>query len=336
MELSLIPNLAFAKIDVHTKCNIMFPNMYRPHHSPAIPRSVMVEFYEKIILPSLRDIDYEHVNHWPVSYNHAEAKAKDRQGQYHFSTVEIPPASLAPLRRAMRRRMRAFPHFSDSFFYHEVRGSKGGTHHDPSDNFAANDALAEIFSDIDFAQLTDEDLEHRWYVDCAFEVERPGHVVHWRSDMHHDILQYALPSAPDLAIRNLLKSESFKYDACAQLYDVAGFRAATTTIGRADKVRYINVYSTEKSLHYQLHRGVYNPIQVSELLPQGIKELHKRLDKWTEAFFEAIGNEDREPLQASARFEVRVPAQICAATCRIVPHDLIEAACVSYPSRTWW
>lgn len=338
VELSKIPNVAFAKMDVHTKVNIMFPSMYNPHRDPRIPPSLLTDLYEKVMLPSLRAIRYEHIDHWPVDYEHAEIKARGRAG-YHFTTVEIPSWKLRMLAVEMRPHLNAIPQFKDAFFYHEVRGVKGGSHHNPEDPAEAENALQSVFDHLDFNQLTDNDLQYHWFVDVALQVEHPTHVVHWTTASHANILAYLLPGATPVARENLIRSDNFQLDICAHMTDVAGFRVGTSTIGRNDNVHYINVYSTEKSVHYQLHGGVFQKPELRDLLPANLARLVKQVDTWTEVFLKAAGEvEDPAdpPQEGQARLEIRVPVSICGTTFIDIPHNVIQESCISIPADEWW
>ncbi|KAH9911527.1 uncharacterized protein B0H18DRAFT_1128572 [Fomitopsis serialis] len=171
VEISRIPNLCLAKVGLRSKVNVMFPAMYTPHMSP----------------PSLRV-----------------------QGQLHFGTAEIPAHDIPTFYRRLRRYMNRIPQFQGAFFYHEVRGAKGGTHHDPEDDDDAEFALQDVFGHLDFDQITDDDLNHRWFVDVALEVRRPGHVVHWRRDNMERIIRHAVPHGSPLTISHLPRGKVLK------------------------------------------------------------------------------------------------------------------------------
>ncbi|KAH9931386.1 uncharacterized protein B0H18DRAFT_872410, partial [Fomitopsis serialis] len=228
------------------------------------------------------------------------------------------------------------PEFADAFFYHELRGAKGGSHHNPHDDVDANLALQETFQHIDFTDISDADLEHRWFVDVALEIHHPGHVVHWRADQHMPIMRHVMPSATPARVTACANGGNFEYDACMQLSDVAGFRVATPTAGRDDQVKYINVYSTEKSVHYQLHPGQFLRAEPKQLMPGEVNHLLQRLNKWTEAFLACMGDDDDPPQEASARLEVRVSARQCGVALRNVPYLLLSNSCISVPGDIWW
>ncbi|KAH9828577.1 uncharacterized protein C8Q71DRAFT_718948, partial [Rhodofomes roseus] len=336
IELSRIPNMAFAKVGIHAKTNIMFPEMWSPHLSPAISHDRLVEFYEQIVLPSLRDINHPHISHWPGSYGSAEMQARDRHGQYHFKNVELSALEIGRFVRKMKASMEGIREFRNAFFYHEVRGAKGGTHHNPHDNDDAKRVLKETFKHLDFTKISNADLAHRWYVDVAIEVEHPGHVVHWKDEFHAEILQHAMPHASAAGITSLIANRNFLRDACVQLSDISGFRVPTTIIGRADGVKYVNVYCTEKEMHYQLHVGQWRKVTPSELLPGNMGGLLDRINKWTEVLFDNSGGTGHPAQPASARYEVRVAANKCGAALRDVPYEMLTKACVSIPARRWW
>ncbi|KAH9913593.1 uncharacterized protein B0H18DRAFT_1126128 [Fomitopsis serialis] len=96
-----------------------------------------------------------------VTYAEASLRAHDRRGQFHFSSIEIAAPFLRALSRCMFERMEDIPEFKGAFFYHESRGSKGGTHHNPNDDIDADMALEDVFSKLDFLKLSEDDLKDR-------------------------------------------------------------------------------------------------------------------------------------------------------------------------------
>ncbi|TFY53993.1 hypothetical protein EVJ58_g9127 [Rhodofomes roseus] len=330
-----IPNMCFAKIGTHAKVNIMFPGLYAPGQTRKIDDRRLDMVYEMVIRPSLLTIGYEHIGHWPPTAKAAWALIRGVDGGLTFKTISIPNRRLEPFATEMCRRMDLIPEFQDAFWYHEVRGTKGNNHHNPHNDDEAADALHLAFKDLNFLAITPNDLAYRWFVDVGIEVRHPGHVLHWRRESHASILEHAMPSALPAGITNLLGGSNFTLDACAQLDDIAGFRAITKHIGLIDNVRYINVYSTEKELHYQILKGTYKEIQPSDFLPANIQRTLNRIDQWTTALNDAMGH-TQEAQEAAARYELRVPAAFCGAALREVPYDVLKDACVSIEARTWW
>ncbi|KAH9918284.1 uncharacterized protein B0H18DRAFT_882857, partial [Fomitopsis serialis] len=277
-------------------------------------------------------MNYPHLSHWPASYSNAYTVAQGSRGQLHFGTAEIPAHDIPTFYRRLRRYMNRIPQFQGAFFYHEVRGAKGGTHHDPEDNDDAEFALQDVFGHLDFDQITDDDLNHRWFVDVALEVRRPGHVVHWRRDNMERIIRHAVPHGSPLTISHLPRGKVLKIDHAVQLSDVAGFRVGTPSLGSIDRVRYINVYSTEKSAHYQLHNGHFDAALPLELLPGKIDKLLKRVNEWTKVFNDCKTTRK----EGTGRYEIRVAACKAGSTLKDIPYDLLQDACLSWPAVTWW
>ncbi|KAH9828581.1 uncharacterized protein C8Q71DRAFT_719212 [Rhodofomes roseus] len=332
VPLSHIPNMCFAKVGTHAKINIMFPALYASGESRKIPEDLLTMFYERVFRPSLVAINFPHIGHWPPSSAAAWALLRGVDGTLQFKTISIPSRSLRELATEVCRRMDEIREFKDAFWYHEVRGTKGGTLHNPHDDRQAADALHLAFKDLDFTKISNDDLAQRWFVDVGIEVRHPGHVVHWRSDTHMEVLQHAMPSAMPAAVESFKRGSNFTLDPCAQISDIAGFRAVTKTIGLGDGVRYINVYSTEKELHYQILKGTYKEIEPADFFPSKLARTMTRINVWTKALSDAA----EKTQEASARYEVRVPANACGGVLREIPYDMLGRVCVSVRAKTWW
>ncbi|KAI0723693.1 hypothetical protein C8Q72DRAFT_752532, partial [Fomitopsis betulina] len=93
----------------------------------------------------------------------------------------------------------------------------------------------------------------------------PGHVVQWVSYAHGDLLEALLPHVTEAQQSTVQCSHAFHLDRSAQLTDFAGFWVAPGMHGEADGMAYINVYSTDKSVHYQMHPGIFKKIQPHDL-----------------------------------------------------------------------
>jgi len=118
----------------------------------------------------------------------------------------------------------------DAFFVHELRGTKGVSHHDPQSAEERRRALDDVFNIFD-AQLLKAD---EWVIDIAIEVRQSGHVLQWLTNGHRRILEFLLPSAIEGKIDAILASKSqYLQDLSAQLRDIGGFRALPASRGKA-------------------------------------------------------------------------------------------------------
>ncbi|EPS92536.1 hypothetical protein FOMPIDRAFT_1020991, partial [Fomitopsis schrenkii] len=335
IDLGRIPNAVFAKVGARGKCNIVFPALYPTSVSTMVGRELNLIFYQEVLRPALLAIDLDQVGHWPPDYAAAERRARDHQGRYHFGSIDVPVDKLPELVIEMKLLMANIREFRGAFFYHEVRGVKGGSGHDPEDDEDVREAFDEVCEYLDWNSIPAETRD-QFYIDIGIEIRRPGHVMHWRSGNHLNVLRNVLPSATDPQRHAIMKSPNFHHDAASQLTDFAGFRVAPLTRGAADGVAYINVYSTEKEIHYQLHKGMFARAKPRELLPQAIKMLSKRINEWTKSFFASTGVEGNTPQEAAARCEIRVRMRQYDQVLRHWDDALVQQLTSSIPSKVWW
>ena len=59
IDLGRIPNMAFAKVGLRAKCNVMFPAMYAHSEQTVVGRELNLKFYEEVLRPALVMIDAE-------------------------------------------------------------------------------------------------------------------------------------------------------------------------------------------------------------------------------------------------------------------------------------
>ena len=239
--------------------------MYAHSEQTVVGRELNLKFYEEVLRPALVMIDAEQFGHWPPSYTAAERTARDSLGQYHFGTVDIPVENISELVVEMKLLMANIREFAGAFFYHEARGMKGGSVHDPGDDDDARAALDEVCDVFDWNAITPE-MRNQFYIDIGIEIRRPGHVVQWRRKHHKNIIRTLLPSATDAQCKAVIESPTFMEDPASQLSEYAGFRVPLRTRGQGEGIVYMNLYCTEKQVHYQLHKGVFSRKKPADLL----------------------------------------------------------------------
>ena len=214
-----------------------------------------------------------------------------------------------------------------------MRGTKSASHHNPSKAERVKGALDNVLHIFKREKLKSED----WFIDVAMEIRHEGHVLQWLTKGHHRILEFLLPSASQEKIAAVLKSQTqYQCDLSAQLADLGGFRAAPGSRGRADKVVYINVYTTDKSVTYQLHKGIFKRRKAWHLFPGAISQLAKDLEHILDIFLRSGGNSEMGGVEGNARMEIRVPLDLVDRVLLSVPDSLIQCSVTSFECRTFW
>jgi hypothetical protein len=129
-----IPNVAVGKVQRRDITRIFFPCLYQsePDYSPAIPRDTLEFIYDKCLRLAVQEVIPEQLTHWPVSYRAAMLQMRGAQSQLHFQSVDIPQDALQEFALAFRDRLDQRADLCQSFFVHELRGTKGTTTHTPA------------------------------------------------------------------------------------------------------------------------------------------------------------------------------------------------------------
>lgn len=266
---------------------IFFPGLYCKERNPAILPKTMTLIYEECLRPAVVGLNPVDRSRWPITYSAAMTLYRDQKGQFHFGTLDFPSHLLDKLGSKLLELFQMHDGLQDAFFVHELRGTKGASHHNPQDAKQRQQALDSVFHLFDMSHIRPED----WVVDVALEIQCEGHVLQWLTKGHRHLLQFLLPSTPLHKIDSILASQSqYHLDLSAQLEDIGGFRAHPGSRGKDDNVRYINVYSTDKSVTYQLHDGIFMRRKPWHLFPASIgkrRRILRGLQRYF-AFVEAL------------------------------------------------
>ena len=326
-----IPNTALGKVDNRHVTRIFFPKMYKPDESPAISQRLLASLYNDHIRPAVLQSLAHHQSHWPIAYRAAYRLYQNRSGELHTGTVDIHPDALVEFCDSLLGGFQGDENFEDAFFIHELRGTKGRAPHSPDDPEERLQALNDVMSCIHSERIN----ATHWHIDVGLEIRHPGHVVQWLTNGHFAILQHLLPSLTDDQVTRLTDSSYFYRDHVGHIRDFAGFRLDPHTRGQADGVSYINVYSNEKNVAYQLHPGIYSAHLFDELLPQSIATLSQNLVEMSRTFIACSGVEDGEQ-EASARMEVRVSLPTAMDVNFEIPEAILQNCLVSVTPLEWW
>ncbi|KAG1793283.1 uncharacterized protein HD556DRAFT_1238088 [Suillus plorans] len=181
IPLHRIPNMALGKADRRHITRIFFPQLYRQGQSPAIPPETMTVIYEKCLRPAVVGLNPVDRSRWPITYSTAMNLYRDQKGKFHFGTVDFPSNLLDKLGPKLLEMFQMQDGLHGTFFVHELRGTKGASHHDPSNAGARHAALNAVFHLFDMSLVRPED----WVVDIGLEIQHEGHIDIFHSlDLH--------------------------------------------------------------------------------------------------------------------------------------------------------
>lgn len=291
-------------------------------------------------MPTVQEVIRDHIGHWPANYDSAFRQAQDDRGQLHFSSIDVPPDRLALFADTLLAYLNGFEQFKEAYFLHELRGTKGGTMHDPSDQDDRESKLQGLMEFLDIPNIKVQD----WWVDVALEVHMDGYTLQWNRDAHRDLIMLALPSIDATRAAKLVNSRKlFHLDKASQFSDLAGFRNTPNSAGKTDQVLYITAYTTDKSATYQLFNGgSFRRRLPTELFPAKIHSMITGMDKMSATFAACAagewGNEGdvQSPLEGNARLEIRVKLASSATVLCEISEPLLSAAIVPIKAHVWW
>jgi hypothetical protein len=335
----MIPNVALGKAHQRHITRIVFPGLYEEGSKDrSIPTATLATIYDRAIRPAVQQVCPSRLSHWPPSYNAALNNARDTRGQLHFGTVDLPPDVIPQFTTCLKSSLDRIPKLNNAYFMHEIRGTKGATVHDPAEEEDRWETLQRELDFLDFEMMKLDD----WYIDVGLEVHLLNHVLQWLEDAHPRLVRFALPEQAEINPASLqrLMSErkNFFTDRVAQFKEFAGFRCTTGRKGTADRVAYLNVYTTDKEPTYQLHTGSFRRHQASELLPLGnaTQKLINDVNNMSTVFGQCMGTEGRAPNEGCARFEMRVELRQTPHVLGGMPYDLLSNSLVAIPVDLWW
>ena len=327
-----IPNICFAKASMRSQVRMFFVKRYQPHSDPRLSQEELKYIYESAIRPSVSDVLGEHIAHWPPTYDVARRQALDRAGHNRLGTIDIPEDKLADFARHLRG---CFPPSGDlgvPIFQVEYRGTKGGYTFDFADQTDREIMLEKFFELIDMDGV-EADRFDQWHVDIGVELAIPGHVLQWRTDAHADLLTHALRTITPQQAARMVAGQKYARDLSSHIFDLSGFRLSPRA--NADHVAHVNVYTTDKTVTYQLHDGIFSRHSAADLLPKKINKIIRHTDLIGQTFSDCAGV-NGEAQDGTARLEVRVRLDHANQCVRPLTDDLLTGALVAYPDTVWW
>jgi hypothetical protein len=318
---------------------IFFPRLYMSRQARRVSQEDLQILYDDCIRPTVAHLSPASISHWPVSYSACMKRIRDTRGQYHFTSIDISPDYLEQFGTLLRQRLQTHANFQDSFFVHEWRGLKEFTSHNPAIPDDCDEALGAALEDIDMNGLYPPQRENEWFVDVGVEVNSPDKVLQWKADTHNRVLAYTVPTASLADLDIAMSRSSFHVDVSSHVYPLAGFRwEVPRSLQGLQAVQYVNVYTTDKSATYQLHRGAFRRHQASDLFPDKIGNLLKDIIMLSDIYDKCSGDEGQPAQYSNARLEVRMalrPNHINHKL-RDVTRDFINCTIVGFDAGDWW
>ena len=330
-----IPNFHFGKVANCSVIRVFLPRMCGVNLTRAIPSQDFQVIYDECLRPLIQTFLPNMYTHWPASFASAMTLYQDQQGRIHEGSLDIPSELLFRFAPAYLNRFAALkPYFQDAYFVHEFQGWKGATVHNPLDADDREAALAKL-TDILQMHLLDES---QWHIDIGLEFGAPGHVVTWSDGGHYTLLSHCLPSTPMHQIQHLI-SKTADIDHMMHLGDLTGFHVSPGAKGRADLVSYVQAYTTEKAVSYQLHNGLFTPVKAKSLFSkQNLNDLLKKIERMSAIIFDctADGQHHNRTQEGAARVETRVQLSKALTSFTSDPQEIIKDCLVAIPAKYWW
>ncbi|KDQ49882.1 hypothetical protein JAAARDRAFT_142807, partial [Jaapia argillacea MUCL 33604] len=302
--------------------------MYQKGRVQKLSQNLLARLYNECIREAVKVAVPDALSRWPASYEAGFKLAQDRQGKLHFGAQDISVPHLAIFNEELRERMDDIPEFRDSFYVHEVRGTKGCSDHDGTELEERNETLDELCHFLDTGMIHEDE----WWIDVGLEVSCQDHVVQWLETAHHQLLSACLPSCTMNAVDKLVNGSRFDVDRVALLRDFAGFRVEVKSAGDLDGVVYVQAYTTDKCATYQLHQGAFTRHRPSDLFPDKVEALLKHVLTISQVY--GVCAVEGNP--GCARLEVRSTLKTSRVHLNdLEPTFLMDAVSI-LPINTWW
>lgn len=329
-----ITNFAFGKVANRSVVRVFLPRMCSLHETRAIPAQDLELIYNECLRPLVRRFMPNMYTHWPVSYASAMTLYHDQMGRIHEGSLDVPSELLLHFGTAYLDRLSTLkPYFSDAYFVHEFHGWKGATVHDA---FNQEDMKAAFHKISDVLDMTLID-QSQWHVDIGLEFGTHDHVVTWSNAGHYTLLSHCLPSLPLNQVEGLIHRKA-EIDHMMHLQDLTGFRCTPGAKGRNDSVSYVQAYTTEKAMTYQLHTGLFSALEPRSMLSKtNLKDLLGKIEGMSAVLYDctADGEEHDRTQEGSARVEIRVQLSKALTSFIQSPQKVLDDCLVAIPAKYW-
>lgn len=347
-----IPNIALGKVANRSVVRVFFPRLYSALQSRKIPTASLELIYNRCLLPTIRNLMRNQATHWPPNYQTALDTGRDHAGRLHFRSLDVPAHLMGDFSRLYLRALEDLgDNFKDAYFGHELRGWKAATVHNLNFNPADEDGRLEndpaapspaherVVALEDLTRVLDMEAVNRnqWLIDIGLEFGVPGKVVTWRALGHEALIHFLLPDL-DNPGTVISRSKTFYVDPQMHLQDIAGFRWSPGS--RSNVFKYIQAYTTEKEISYQLHTGIFSRRKASELLSRRQSaKLTADVEQQSQIIHTCTGDDpeaNQMPQEGCARLEVRVSLADVDDVLTHFPPDLLNQTMVQIKARNWW
>lgn len=328
--MSSVPNATLGRLTDRGIVRLFLPELYRVNQSPAIEASILKQIYDNCLRPLVLELIPEAQARWPLSYDSATRQSMDTRGRLHFPSVDLPTHVLRQFGPALLKKIQdKYTWGRGAFYGTELRGTKGATAHDMASLEQRIRAENEYLGFLDYPELRDNE----WWADLALEIMFPGANLQWRGDSHAWLLRWLFPSKDGADIESLLLSSKYNKHLTGGLVQLAGFTLRPGQAGLEDQILYVNVYTTDKTATYQLHKGLFRDRAPSDTLPFKVLKLKEDVNSMSKAMAE----HSIAAWGGAARVEVRVPIKAVRTTLTTIPNEVItNCVAVFSPSDIWY
>ncbi|KDQ63897.1 hypothetical protein JAAARDRAFT_118807, partial [Jaapia argillacea MUCL 33604] len=329
ISLHLIPHVALGKVG-RACVRLFLPKLYRQGGSNKVHQDTLRRLYNECVREAVRTTTPETLARWPATYDAAYKLYQDQLGKLHMGSLDISVADMDKFNVRLRDLMDVIPEFQQSFYVHEVRGTKGSYAHEGTEILERNLSLDELCQFLDPAMIEPSE----WWIDVGCEVSYDNHVLQWLQAAHTEMVEVCLPKSAPGAAQRLVNGKNFILDRTSLLGDFAGFRAYPERLGDNDSVIYLHAYTTDKSATYQLHTGAFRRHRPSDLLPDKMKGLLKDVQQISSVFGDCADAELGVP--RCVRLEVRAKLSTSREHLTQLSETFLEQAVVAIPVEQWW
>ena len=330
-----MPNVCIAKWGTHNSIRLFLPELFSTDRkSPFLTQDELAVLYEKGIRPAAERVLDHQAAEWPVTYKDEMFRARSRNGQLAFQTKIIPKVFTdiwaEYLVDFLKCDTDGWGH--GILFLHQIRGVKHSSNHNPNsstveqefNNFLNSNHLnlvADLFPD-----------QGCWWIDVGIEIaSNTQRCLAWRTDSHYKIVKTICDLSHQVAVR-ITSPGSSKYtrDMLAHLPGVSGCRISPGVRGQGPHgVKYVQLYTTEKSITYHPERGHYGKFITCIDIIRG-KDM-AFIDQLYSLYRNAIGT-----CYSLARLELRVPFSSASDILVDLDEDLLCHSLLSFPPKVIW
>lgn len=125
--------------------------------------------YKKCLQPAALTINPVYLSQWPITYSAMMTLYWDKKGRLHFGSIDFPAQLTRKLGAKLLKLFEEHDDLKDTFFVHELRGTKSSSHHNPKNADERRAAMGDVLAIFD-AQLNPD----QWVIDIGLEIWQEG------------------------------------------------------------------------------------------------------------------------------------------------------------------